>query len=120
MSNDSVEILRARVNAMKRLMAERNMNNNSNNNANANNNNNKNDDGKTGNSNNNSNNNASITEELWSRSSASTRHSGIINGQFLSIVLCTTLGVIVTVAFYAFYNLYHAVLKKFPSRHTEL
>jgi hypothetical protein len=28
--------------------------------------------------------------------------------------------VIVTVSIYAFYNLYQAVLKKFPSTHTEL
>ncbi|KAF5272828.1 hypothetical protein FQR65_LT00424 [Abscondita terminalis] len=45
---------------------------------------------------------------------------GIIDGNFLSCVFGAALVVIVTVSFYAFYNLYHAVLKKFPSEHTEL
>ncbi|XP_055691784.1 uncharacterized protein LOC129794893 [Lutzomyia longipalpis] len=46
--------------------------------------------------------------------------SGIIDGTFLSIAFGGALCVIVTVSIYAFYNLYHAILKKFPSHHTEL
>ncbi|XP_012278802.1 uncharacterized protein LOC105698805 [Orussus abietinus] len=46
--------------------------------------------------------------------------SDIIDGNFLSWIFGSALVVILSVSFYAFYNLYHAVLKKFPSRHTEL
>lgn len=49
-----------------------------------------------------------------------TRSVGIIDGNFLSMALMGVLGVILSVSAYAFYTLYHAVLKKFPSRHTEL
>ncbi|XP_043263325.1 uncharacterized protein LOC122403698 [Colletes gigas] len=44
----------------------------------------------------------------------------IIDGNFLSWIFGSALIVILSVSFYAFYNLYHAVLKKFPSHHTEL
>ncbi|XP_076234164.1 uncharacterized protein LOC143179053 [Calliopsis andreniformis] len=44
----------------------------------------------------------------------------IIDGNFLSWIFGTALIVILSVSFYAFYSLYHAVLKKFPSHHTEL
>ncbi|XP_043280289.1 uncharacterized protein [Venturia canescens] len=46
--------------------------------------------------------------------------SDIIDGNFLSWIFVSALIVILSVSFYAFYTLYHAVLKKFPSRHTEL
>ncbi|XP_076174797.1 uncharacterized protein LOC143150416 isoform X2 [Ptiloglossa arizonensis] len=46
--------------------------------------------------------------------------SDIIDGNFLSWIFGSALIVILSVSFYAFYNLYHAVLKKFPSHHTEL
>lgn len=44
----------------------------------------------------------------------------VIDGSFLSVVFGVALVVIITVSIYAFYNLYHAILKKFPSHHTEL
>ncbi|KAL0275959.1 UNVERIFIED_CONTAM: hypothetical protein PYX00_003656 [Menopon gallinae] len=45
----------------------------------------------------------------------------IIDGSFLSFVFVLVLILILCVSFYAFSNLYYAVLKKFPSRkHTEL
>jgi hypothetical protein len=45
----------------------------------------------------------------------------IIDGNFLSVVFGVVLVLIISVSIYAFYNLYFAVLKKFPSRpHTEL
>ncbi|XP_076751426.1 LOW QUALITY PROTEIN: uncharacterized protein LOC143423757 [Xylocopa sonorina] len=46
--------------------------------------------------------------------------SDIIDGNFLSWIFGSALIVILSVSFYAFYSLYHAVLKKFPSHHTEL
>ena len=46
--------------------------------------------------------------------------SDIIDGNFLSWIFGGALVVILSVSFYAFYNLYQAVLKKFPSHHTEL
>ncbi|XP_020722218.1 uncharacterized protein LOC126923258 isoform X2 [Bombus affinis] len=46
--------------------------------------------------------------------------SDIIDGYFLSWIFGSALIVILSISFYAFYNLYHAVLKKFPSSHTEL
>jgi hypothetical protein len=56
----------------------------------------------------------------WIKNTAPTTHSGIIDGNFLSLAFGGALLVIVTVSIYAFYNLYQAVLKKFPSTHTEL
>ncbi|XP_022915017.1 uncharacterized protein [Onthophagus taurus] len=47
-------------------------------------------------------------------------NSSIIDGSFLSVVFGIALVVILTVSVYAFYNLYNAILKKFPSKHTEL
>lgn len=49
-----------------------------------------------------------------------TRKVGVIDGTFLSMALMGVLCVIIAVSSYAFYTLYYAVLKKFPSRHTEL
>lgn len=49
-----------------------------------------------------------------------TTHAGIIDGNFLSMAFGGALLVIISVSVYAFYNLYHAILKKFPSHHTEL
>jgi predicted Co/Zn/Cd cation transporter (cation efflux family) len=49
-----------------------------------------------------------------------TQPSNIIDGNFLSWIFGTALAVILSVTFYAFYNLYNAVLKKFPSKHSEL
>lgn len=95
LSTESVEVLRERLSTMKRLMAERHGGTGQN--------------GKTGQPN---------LEELWNK--PQNTHSGIIDGNFLSVALCGALVVILTVAVYAFYSLYHAVLKKFPSRHTEL
>lgn len=48
------------------------------------------------------------------------RSGGLIDGSFLSMVFGGALVVILSVSVYAFYNLYHAILKKFPSTHTEL
>ncbi|KAK9889169.1 hypothetical protein WA026_004450 [Henosepilachna vigintioctopunctata] len=48
------------------------------------------------------------------------RSSSVIDGNFLGMVFGTALVVIVTVSVYAFYNLYIAILKKFPSQHDEL
>ena len=122
LSNESVEVLRERLNAMKRLMAERNAQSNSQTNSSS----------------------SSSTlgglassigaaasaaashgeEAFWSKSHGQHRtqsqHSGIIDGNFLSFAFGGALLVIITVSVYAFYNLYHAILKKFPSHHTEL
>ncbi|XP_053691008.1 uncharacterized protein LOC128739539 [Sabethes cyaneus] len=90
LSSESVEVLRERLNQMKRLIAERQNQNSS-----------------------------GSASDLWSppiRSSC----SGIIDGNFLSMAFGGALIVILSVSVYAFYNLYHAVLKKFPSQHTEL
>jgi len=47
--------------------------------------------------------------------------ASIIDGTFLSLVFSVVLVLIVGVSFYAFQNLYQAILKKFPSlTHTEL
>lgn len=46
--------------------------------------------------------------------------SDIIDGNFLSWIFISALIIVLGVSFYAFYNLYRAVLKKFPSHHTEL
>ncbi|KAJ8981483.1 hypothetical protein NQ317_007009 [Molorchus minor] len=45
---------------------------------------------------------------------------GVIDGSFLSVVFGAALAVILTVSIYAFYNLYSAILKKFPDSHEEL
>lgn len=58
------------------------------------------------------------SSEFWTQQPK--QSSGIIDGNFLSIAFGGTLLTIICVSIYAFYNLYHAVLKKFPSRHTEL
>lgn len=58
------------------------------------------------------------TRDFWKP--AANHHVGIIDGNFLSVAFGGALLVIVTVSIYAFYNLYHAILKKFPSQHTEL
>lgn len=57
------------------------------------------------------------SSEFWKSSKQS---SGIIDGNFLSIAFGGALLTIIGVSIYAFYNLYNAVLKKFPSKHTEL
>lgn len=44
----------------------------------------------------------------------------VIDGSFLNIAFGSALVVIVSVSVYAFYHLYAAILKKFPSHHTEL
>ncbi|KAL3290396.1 hypothetical protein HHI36_023737 [Cryptolaemus montrouzieri] len=48
------------------------------------------------------------------------KNVGVIDGSFLSMVFGTALIVIIIVSIYAFYNLYIAILKKFPSKHEEL
>ncbi|XP_055387656.1 uncharacterized protein LOC129616188 [Condylostylus longicornis] len=88
---ESVEVLRERLNNMKRLMAERNA--------------------QARNSN-------QRVEDIWTKPHHSS--TGIIDGNFLSLAFGTALLVIITVSVYAFYNLYNAILKKFPSRHEEL
>ncbi|XP_061395760.1 uncharacterized protein LOC133331378 [Musca vetustissima] len=91
LNTESVEVLRERLNTMKRLMAERTAQQQD---------------------------NPASTEEIWS----TRRHTstGIIDGNFLSMAFGGALLVIVSVSVYAFYNLYHAILKKFPSKHEEL
>ncbi|XP_035778792.1 uncharacterized protein LOC118459486 [Anopheles albimanus] len=94
LSTESVEVLRERLNTMKRLIAER-----------------QNSTGSGG----------SSSSDLWNpHARASSCSSGIIDGNFLSVAFGGALVVILSVSVYAFYNLYHAVLKKFPSQHTEL
>ncbi|XP_020278170.1 uncharacterized protein LOC109851947 [Pseudomyrmex gracilis] len=44
----------------------------------------------------------------------------IIDGSFLSWIFGVVLALILSVSFYAFYNLYTAVMKRFPPYHTEL
>ncbi|KAL1379781.1 hypothetical protein pipiens_014653 [Culex pipiens pipiens] len=92
LSSESVEVLRERLNQMKRLIAER-----------------QNQTSATGGS----------ASDLWAPQTRSSC-SGIIDGNFLSMAFGGALLVILSVSVYAFYNLYHAVLKKFPSQHTEL
>lgn len=90
LSSESVEVLRERLNTMKRLMTDRT--------------------------------NAAknpTADDLFT-SKPHTQHAGIIDGNFLSMAFGGALLVIVSVSIYAFYNLYHAILKKFPSHHTEL
>lgn len=45
---------------------------------------------------------------------------GVIDGNFLSVTFGTALVVIMSVSIYAFYNLYIAIMKKFPHVHDEL
>ncbi|XP_055636730.1 uncharacterized protein LOC129775719 isoform X1 [Toxorhynchites rutilus septentrionalis] len=90
LNSESVEVLRERLNQMKRLIAERQNQNSS-----------------------------GSASDLWSPQTRSSC-SGIIDGNFLSMAFGGALVVILSVSVYAFYNLYHAVLKKFPSQHTEL
>lgn len=89
-TTESVEVLRERLSAMKRLIADKQA------------------DGAKG---------KSIDDILFNKP---TKNAGIIDANFLSFALCGALCVILVVAVYAFYSLYHAVLKKFPSHHTEL
>ncbi|KAK5639448.1 hypothetical protein RI129_011940 [Pyrocoelia pectoralis] len=60
------------------------------------------------------------TEFEGSSMGESRNSTGVIDGNFLSWVFGVALLVIVTVSVYAFYNLYQAILKKFPTHHTEL
>jgi hypothetical protein len=90
LSNESMEELRNRLNKMKRLVAERQEKTKA----------------------------TPDTSEFWTQPTK--QNSGIIDGNFLSFAFGGTLLTIICVSIYAFYNLYHAVLKKFPSRHTEL
>ncbi|XP_055906317.1 uncharacterized protein LOC129941650 [Eupeodes corollae] len=92
LDSESVEVLRERLSSMKRLMAEQRNSQKSSSTA--------------------------STEEIWSRARRSS--TGIIDGNFLSFAFGATLIGIISVAFYIFYSLYQAVLKKFPSQHTEL
>ncbi|XP_055608079.1 uncharacterized protein LOC129755554 [Uranotaenia lowii] len=91
LSSESVEVLRERLNQMKRLIAERQNQSSA----------------------------SSSASDMWSPQTRSAC-SGIIDGNFLSMAFGGALIVILSVSVYAFYNLYHAVLKKFPSQHTEL
>ncbi|XP_066995854.2 uncharacterized protein [Anabrus simplex] len=80
---ESVEELRARLDAMKRLMGD----------------------------------------DLERKRQKRKKLSGesIIDGSFLSVVFGVVLLMIIGVSFYAFMNLYYAILKKFPAQqHTEL
>ncbi|XP_045454512.1 uncharacterized protein LOC123663912 [Melitaea cinxia] len=60
------------------------------------------------------------TKDLFQGQARSLQGTTMIDGNFLSFVFGGSLFVILSVSVYAFYNLYHAVLKKFPSTHTEL
>lgn len=44
----------------------------------------------------------------------------VIDGNFLSLIFGGVFVVVISASAWAFYNLYNAVLKKFPSQHTEL
>ncbi|XP_052868223.1 uncharacterized protein LOC128274155 [Anopheles cruzii] len=94
LSTESVEVLRERLNTMKRLIAER--------------------------QNSGSGGSGSASSDMWGPHTRASSCSGIIDGNFLSVAFGGALIVILSVSVYAFYNLYHAVLKKFPSQHTEL
>ncbi|KAK9499129.1 hypothetical protein O3M35_003634 [Rhynocoris fuscipes] len=48
------------------------------------------------------------------------REASLIDGNFLSAIFGVIFLLIIGVSFYAFQNLYFAILKKFPSKHTEL
>lgn len=100
MGTESVEVLRERLSNMKRLMADRHGS------------------GSGGGGGIMGGGRAPSSEEMWMRPPP--RNPGIIDGNFLSVALVGALITILTVAVYAFYSLYVAVLKKFPSKHTEL
>ncbi|XP_071445247.1 uncharacterized protein [Hetaerina americana] len=91
---ESVEELRDRLEAMKRLMAEQ---------------------GRSG-----SGGGGSGSGFDSSSSSSGKSSDSIIDGSFLSVVFAVVLTMILSVSIYAFQNLYYAILKKFPSKHTEL
>lgn len=91
LSTESVEVLRERLKSMKKLIAERQQQQNK-------------DSPKSAND--------IFTPQPPAR--------GIIDGSFLNIAFGSALIVIVSVSVYAFYHLYAAILKKFPSHHTEL
>lgn len=57
---------------------------------------------------------------LTNRRYYSRREASLIDGNFLSAIFGVIFLLIVGVSFYAFQNLYFAILKKFPSKHTEL
>lgn len=60
-------------------------------------------------------------EKGRNRRKSATCKESIIDGSFLSFVFVVVLLLIICVSFYAFQNLYYAVLKKFPAKkHTEL
>lgn len=84
LQDETVDELRYRLDAMKRMMAQREQN---------------------------------AAEEP---ATVKKNVASIIDGNFLSMVFGVALIVILSVSVYAFYNLYHAILKKFPSHHTEL
>lgn len=60
------------------------------------------------------------TKDLFQGQAKSLKGTTMIDGNFLSFVFGGSFLVIIIVTVYAFYNLYHAVQKKFPSSHTEL
>lgn len=91
LSTESVEVLRERLTSMKKLIAERQQQQ-------------KDSPKKAGDF---------FTPQPPAR-------TGIIDGSFLNIAFGSALIVIVSVSVYAFYHLYAAILKKFPSHHTEL
>lgn len=91
LSTESVEVLRERLASMKKLIAERQQSEPQKKNA----------------------------SDIFT-SQPTSRGCGIIDGSFLNIAFGSALIVIVSVAIYAFYHLYSAILKKFPSKHTEL
>ncbi|XP_065354491.1 uncharacterized protein LOC135948965 [Calliphora vicina] len=91
-NNESVEVLRERLNTMKRLMAERTAQQQK---------------------------NPASTEEIWSTHRPH-RPPSMINGNILGMCFAGALLVIISVSVYAFYSLYTAVLRKFPSNHEEL
>lgn len=46
--------------------------------------------------------------------------SDVLDGNLLSLIFAGVFTVVISASLWAFYNLYRAVLKKFPSHHTEL
>lgn len=90
-NNESVEVLRERLNTMKRLMAERTAQQQK---------------------------YPASTEEIWS--TRRQKPPGMIDGNILGMCFACALLVIISVSVYAFYSLYSAVLRKFPSSHEEL
>lgn len=91
LSTESVEVLRERLTSMKKLIAERQQ-------------------GQPD--------SPKKASEIFQ--TPPSQRSGIIDGSFLNIAFGSALIVIVSVSIYAFYHLYAAILKKFPSKHTEL